>query len=420
MKQLLIDSIKVTVVKTTLLTVLALLSLFSQAADSKAELIKKGEYLARVGDCVSCHTVTDKKAFAGGHAMRTPFGTLYTPNITPDNQTGIGQWTFEHFWQALHHGKGYKGELLYPAFSYTSYIKVTREDALAIYTYLQSVPAIKQKNKDHSLSFPYNIRSALYAWRLLYFTPGEYQPDNNLSEEWNRGAYLVQGLGHCNECHTTRNALGAMDQKSPLAGGQIPVQGWYAPNLSMQKGGSLEGWSQEDMVTLLKTGLSARGGAIGPMADVVRNSTQYMTDADLNAVAVYLQTLPAPAIPNAVAQTEIKKAADYSYGQTIYTNHCASCHGKQGEGVEGIYPVLAGNPTVTEPTGINAIRSVLLGGFSVATKDNPEPYSMPPFAAQLNSKDVAAVVNYIRQSWGNNATAVQASEVAKARSLPQR
>lgn len=417
MKQLLIDSIKVTVVKTALLAVLVSLSLFTQAADAKAELIKKGEYLARVGDCVSCHTVTEQKLFAGGHAMRTPFGTIYTPNITPDNQTGIGQWTFEHFWQALHHGKGYKGELLYPAFSYTSYTKVTREDALAIYTYLQSMPAINQVNPGHNLSFPFSIRSTLYAWRLLYFTPGEYQPDSKQSEEWNRGAYLVKGLGHCNECHTTRNSLGAMDQKNPLAGGQIPIQGWYAPNLSTQAGGGLEGWSQEDLVSLLKTGLSSKGGAIGPMADVVRNSTQHMTDTDLNAVAVYLASLPAPAIKPI---NPVEKAADYNAGQEIYAQHCDSCHGKQGQGVDGIYPVLAGNPTVTEPTGVNAIRSVLLGGFLVTTKDNPEPYSMPPFAAQLNSGEVAAVVNYMRQSWGNNAAPVLASEVAKARSLPQR
>lgn len=390
------------------------------AAESKADLIKEGEYLTRVGDCVACHTVSEQKLFAGGHAMRTPFGTIYTPNITPDDHTGIGQWTFEHFWQALHQGKGYKGEFLYPAFSYTSYTKVTRADALAIYTYLQSVPAIKQKNKEHSLSFPYNIRSALYAWRLLYFTPGEYQPDNNLSEEWNRGAYLVQGLGHCNECHTTRNALGAMDQKSPLAGGQIPVQGWYAPNLSMQKGGGLEGWSQEDMITLLKTGFSKQGGAIGPMADVVRNSTQYFTDSDLKAVALYLQTLPAPDVPSASVKNSVKIATDLESGQQIYADNCASCHGKQGEGVEGIYPVLAGNPTVTEPTGVNATRSVLLGGFAVATESNPRPYSMPPYAAQLSSKEVAAVVNYIRQSWGNNAVPVTSSEVAKIRILPQR
>lgn len=390
---------------------------WANAAESKTDFIKKGEYLTRVGDCVACHTVSEQKLFAGGHAMRTPFGTIYTPNITPDEKTGIGQWTFEHFWQALHHGKGYRGELLYPAFSYTSYTKVTREDALAIYTYLQSVPAINQKNRTHNLTFPFNIRSLLYAWRLLYFTPGEYQPDNSQTDEWNRGAYLVEGLGHCNECHTTRNALGAMNQKTSLAGGQIPIQGWYAPNLSTQTGGGLEGWSQKDVVALLKTGLSEKGGAIGPMADVVRNSTQYMTDTDLNAVAVYLASLPAPAVSS---NQPLVEARDYALGQEIYTQHCDSCHGQQGQGVKGIYPVLAGNPTVTEPTGINAIRSVLLGGFSVATKDNPEPYSMPPFAAQLNSKDVAAVVNYIRQSWGNNATPVLATEVAKARSLPQR
>lgn len=417
MKQPLVSSIKTVLIQTGLLAALALMNVQAQAADSTADLIKKGEYLARVGDCVSCHTVTDKKAFAGGHAMRTPFGTLYTPNITPDDQTGIGQWTFEHFWQALHHGKGYKGELLYPAFSYTSYTKVTRADALAIYTYLQSVPAINQKNREHNLSFPFNIRSLLHTWRLLYFTPGEYQPDNTQSDEWNRGAYLVEGLGHCNECHTTRNSLGAMNQKTPLAGGQIPIQGWYAPNLSTQAGGGLEGWSQEDVMTLLKTGLSAKGGAIGPMADVVRNSTQYMTGTDLNAIAVYLASLPAPAVK---PDKPITLATDYYAGQEIYAQHCDSCHGQQGQGVDGIYPVLAGNPTVTEPTGINAIRSVLLGGFSVATHSNPEPYSMPPFAAQLTSAEVSAVVNYIRQSWGNNAPPVQASEVAKARSLPQR
>lgn len=417
MKQLLKRSIKVALIYTSLLAVLALMNVPANAADTEVDLIKKGEYLVRVGDCVSCHTVTDKKAFAGGHAMRTPFGTLYTPNITSDEQTGIGKWTFEHFWQALHHGKGYSGEILYPAFSYTSYTKVTREDAFAIYTYLQSVPAIRQKNREHDLSFPFNIRSTLHAWRLLYFTAAEYQPDNNQSDEWNRGAYLVTGLGHCNECHTTRNALGAMDQKPPLAGGQIPIQGWYAPDLSMQTGGGLEGWEKAEVIKLLKTGLSAKGGAIGPMADVVRNSTQYMTDSDLNAVAVYLASLPAPVVkPTPV----ITQALDYALGQKIYAQHCESCHGQQGQGVDGIYPILAGNPTVTEPTGINAIRSVLLGGFSVATQENSEPYSMPPFAAQLNSGEVAAVVNYIRQSWGNNAAPVLTSEVAKARSLPQR
>lgn len=417
MQPLLIRFITDALVKASLLASLVLLAVQAQAADGQTDLIQQGEYLARVGDCVSCHTVAENKLFAGGHAMRTPFGTLYTPNITPDNQTGIGQWTFEHFWQALHHGKGYQDEPLYPAFSYTSYTKVTRDDALAIYTYLQSLPAIKQKNRAHNLSFPYSVRSVLYVWRMLYFTDGEYQPDPQQSDEWNRGAYLVQGLGHCNECHTTRNKLGAMNQKTPLAGGQIPVQGWYAPNLSMQAGGGLEGWSQDDMVALLKTGLSEKGGAIGPMADVVRNSTQYMNDADLNAIAVYLASLPAP--DSKIVQPSTK-ATDYALGEELYTEHCDSCHGKQGEGEKGIYPVLAGNPTVTEPTGVNATRSVLLGGFSVATHSNPEPYSMPPFAEQLSSSEVAAVVNYIRQTWGNNAAPVTAKEVSKARILPQR
>ena len=374
-------------------------------------VIAQGQYLAHVGNCISCHTLGGK-TFAGGRALPTPFGTIYSPNITPDEITGIGNWSFDEFWQALHNGVGHEGQLLYPVFSYTSYTKVTRDDAFALYAYLNTVPAIHQPNKEHGFGFPYNIRSTLYVWRSLYFKAGEYQPDPAQSEQWNRGAYLVQGLGHCNECHTTRNALGAMDQKNQLSGGQIPIQGWYAPNLSMQKGGDLEGWSVEDMMQLLRTGISAKGGALGPMAEVVRNSTQYYSDDDLKAVALYLNSLPAPQAKPAIA---VVKASDYVVGQKLYQDNCASCHGEQGQGELGIYPTLAGNPTVTEPTGVNATRSVLLGGFSPATIANPEPYSMPPFAGQFNSEEVAAVVNYIRQSFGNQANPVDVPFVAKQR-----
>ncbi|CBL45004.1 Cytochrome c, class I [gamma proteobacterium HdN1] len=388
----------------------------AQAAESnESALITQGKYLTQMGDCVSCHTATGSKPFAGGRAIPTPFGAVYAPNITPDKETGIGDWQFEEFWNALHNGTGRDGELLYPVFSYTSFTKATREDAQAIFAYLQSLPAIRQVDRSPNLDMPYNIRPLLYAWRFLYFNPGSYQPNASKSESWNRGAYLVEGLGHCNECHTTRNALGAMNQENPLTGGEIPLQGWYAPNLSTQKGGGLEGWTSKDIIDLLKTGMSERGGAFGPMADVVRNSTQHMNDTDLAAVAEYLQSLPAPAGKPA-ANTQ--KAPDYAAGEKLYSNHCSSCHNDDGQGHKGIYPPLGGNSSITDPTALNAIRSVLLGGFPPATPGNPQPYSMPPFAHQLNDQEIAAVVNYIRQSWGNQASAISANDVMKSRFLP--
>ena len=399
--------------KTLLFIGLAAVAAMTQASEQQTQHIAQGEYIARLGGCASCHTLAENKPLAGGYEVRTPFGSIYAPNITPDVATGIGSWSFDDFWQAMHHGKGDGGKLLYPAFPYTSYTKMQREDAQALFAYLQSLPAIHQENREASFDFPYSLRGALYVWRALYFNAGEYQADTSQSDEWNRGAYLVEGVGHCGECHTTRNALGAVDQKSTLAGGLIPVQNWYAPNLSMQKGGDLEAWTQKDVIDLLKTGLSSKGSALGPMADVVRNSTQYMTDNDVKAVAVYLASLPAPVPSSKTA--EIVKATDSKVGESIYTASCESCHGAEGQGVAGIYPALVNNPTVLEPTGINTLRSVLWGGFRVSSQSNPEPYSMPPFADALDNTQIAAVVNYIRQSWGNNATAISADAVKSIR-----
>ena len=378
--------------------------------------IKRGEYLATVGDCAACHTARDGQPYAGGRSLATPFGDVPAPNITPDFATGIGQWSFDDFWRALHDGKARQGELLYPVFSYTSFTKVTRHDALAIFAYLKSLPPVNRPDLPSGLGFPYNVRSSLLAWRALYFKPGVFKPDLAKSDEWNRGAYLVQGLGHCNECHAERDSLGGIRKDQHLTGGQIPALAWYAPDLSTQTGGGLAGWRAQDIVDLLKTGLSAKGSAFGPMADVVRLSTQHMTEADLQAVAIYLQSLP-PRAPVATA-TPFTRAARADQGGKLYAKHCADCHGMDGKGVAGIYPPLNGNTSVTEPTGINAIRSVLLGGFAPATASNPMPYSMPPFAQQLNDADVAAVVTWIRQSWSNEAGAVQSGAVATYRHTP--
>jgi mono/diheme cytochrome c family protein len=379
-------------------------------------IIARGEYLATAGDCAACHTARDGQRYAGGRALATPFGDVPAPNITPDPETGIGAWSFDDFWRALHEGKGRQGELLYPVFSYTSFTKVTRDDALAIFAYLKSLPPVHQADAEAGLGFPYSVRSSLLAWRALYFKPGVFEPDPAKSSEWNRGAYLVQGLGHCNECHTTRDSLGGIEADRHLTGGQIPAMNWYAPDLSTQAGGGLAGWSAPDIVDLLKTGQSAKGSAFGPMADVVRLSTQHMTDADLQSIAVYLQSLP-PRAPG-VAAAPFKRAASPEQGGKLYAQRCADCHGDNGQGVAGIYPPLDGNTSVTEPTGINATRSVLLGGFAPVTAGNPQPYSMPPFAQQLSDEDVAAVVSYIRQSWSNQAGAVQAADVSTYRHTP--
>ncbi|MDQ6645886.1 MAG: cytochrome c [Pseudomonadota bacterium] len=378
--------------------------------------IARGHYLATVGDCAACHTAQGGVSYAGGRALSTPFGDVPAPNLTPDDDTGLGQWTFSDFWQALHHGKGRDGELLYPVFSYTSFTKVTRSDALAIFAYLKSLPPVRQKATPLGLKFPYSMRSSLLAWRALYFTPGTFKPNTEKSAAWNRGAYLVEGLGHCNECHAPRNALGATASKGQLTGGQIPQMHWYAPDLSTRRGGGLEGWSTQDIVDLLKRGQSAKGAAFGPMAEVVHNSTQYIDDTDLRAMATYLESLPPRAAP--VLAPVAVVGVSHAQGATIYHKQCAQCHGSDGNGVAGTYPPLDGNTSVEEPTGINAIRSVLLGGFPPVTVGNPQPYSMPPFARQLTDDEIAAVVNYIRHSWSNRAAAVSVVEVRNLREAP--
>lgn len=384
------------------------------------EQIAKGEYLALVGDCAGCHTAQGGRAYAGERGVATPFGPIPVPNITPDRQTGLGNWSFEDFWQALHVGKGRHGELLYPAFSYTSYTKVSREDALAMFAWLQTLPPVRQRAGAPSLGFPYNQRVMLKFWRALYFEQGEFKPDtaqSAQSAQWNRGAYLVQGLGHCSECHDARDSLGGTRRDLPLAGGQIPVQEWYAPDLSTKKNGGLEGWSQQDIVDLLKTGQSAKGAASGPMAAVISGSTQHMTDADLGSIAVYLQSLPArQAVPERGATFDANSLTDQ--GSKVYAERCADCHGKRGEGVAGIYPALDGNVSVNEPTGINATRMVLLGGFAPLTAANPRPYSMPPYAQQLSDAEVAAVVTYLRRSWSNRGSVVRAEQVRASRQTP--
>jgi mono/diheme cytochrome c family protein len=390
------------------------------AASDKIAVIARGEYLAQAGDCVACHTAPEGKLFAGGHAMPTPFGTLYTSNITPDADTGIGKWTADQFYSMMHTGRFPDRGLLYPAMPFASYTKVTRADSDAIFAFLRSVPAVKQQNRPHDLKFPYNNRSLILGWRTLFFTEGEYKPDPTKSDEWNRGAYLVEGLGHCGMCHTAINALGGSSESAAFEGGLIPMQNWYAPSLTSNKEGGLGDWSIEDISDLLRTGISKRGAVYGPMAEVTYNSLQYMTEADTRAMAVYLKSLAEGSTPNAPRPTT---SADESslllrLGQTIYADKCASCHGDKGQGKPPHYPPLAGNQSIQMSSSVNPVRMVLNGGYPPGTAGNPMPHGMPPFAQSLSDDEVAAVVTYIRVSWGNHGAAVSVGEANALRSVP--
>lgn len=380
-------------------------------------LIARGEYLAAAGDCAGCHTAQGGAPYAGGRTLATPFGDVTAPNLTPDVATGLGGWRFEDFWNALHEGIGRDGRALYPVFPYTAYTRVDRGDALALFAYLRALRPVRHATPAPLLRFPYGLRLSLATWRALYFRAGVFMPDSRRSAQWNRGAYLVQGLGHCNECHAPRDSLGGLPQGPTLTGGQIPMQNWYAPDLGTRTHGGLEGWSAQDIAALLKTGQSAKGAAFGPMAEVVAQSTQHLRDEDLQAVAAYLRSLPPRPAP--IESRSAPDIADILYrGGKLYAQQCEACHGKDGQGIAGVYPPLDRSFAVTEPSGINAIRMVLLGGFAPVTQANPRPYSMPPFAQQLDDADVAAVVSYVRQAWSNTASAVSERDVAAYRHTP--
>jgi mono/diheme cytochrome c family protein len=388
-------------------------------ADDKA-LIAKGEYLARAGDCIACHTSPGGALFAGGRAMPTPFGTIYSSNITPDQDTGIGSWTADDFYRTMHNGRFPDGGLIYPVMPFGSYTKVTREDSDAIFAYLHSVPPVHQADRPNDLDFPYNNRALILGWRTLFFEEGEYKPDPNKSAEWNRGAYLVQGLGHCSMCHTPINALGGNSQSQAFEGGLIPMQNWYAPSLTSNKEAGLGEWSIDEIVNLLRTGISQRGAVYGPMAEVTFNSLQYLNDSDVRAMAIFLKSLGQGSPPG----TEVSQvpASESSlllrFGQTVYEAHCASCHASDGRGMPPDYPPLAGNPSIQMESAVNPIRMVLNGGFPPGTGGNPRPYGMPPFAQSLSDDEVAAVVTYIRATWGNQGAAISAAQANELRKVP--
>ncbi|MDP9900035.1 cytochrome c [Variovorax ginsengisoli] len=380
------------------------------AFDSSPAQVERGRYLALAGNCAGCHSIRGGAAYAGGLGIATPFGTLYTSNLTPDPTHGIGNWNAAHFWRALHNGRSKDGRLLYPAFPYTSFTAVTRADSDAIYAYLRTVPADATPNKASKLRFPYDTQAALAVWRALFFTPAPFIADRTQSAEWNRGAYLVGGLGHCIACHGSRNALGATEDRRGLSGGLIPVENWYAPSLGSPREAGVAHWDRQQVIQLLKTGSTAQASVIGPMAAVVFRSTQYLSDADLGAMATYLQQLPedpAPARPDPVRTPSLRRdAGTMARGEGIYAQRCAYCHGDAGQGAVGAYPPLAGNRAVTMDSAVNLMQMVRHGGFLPATAGNPRPYGMPPFGHVLDDGQIADVLSYVRGAWGNDAAPV--------------
>jgi len=386
--------------------------------NATTQTINLGEYLARAGDCVACHTEVNGKPFAGGRAMATPFGNLFVPNITPDDETGIGKWTADDFYRMMHTGISRDGTLLYPAMPFASYTKVTRADSDAIYAYLMAVPPVKQANRPHALRFPFNKRELLLGWRTLYFKEGEYIADPKQSAEWNRGAYLVEGLGHCTMCHTAINALGGSSESKEFEGGMIPNQNWYAPSLTSNREAGLGNWDIKDIVDLLQAGASNRGTVYGPMAEVVYNSLQYMSDDDVKAMAVYLKALPQrESEPPPTSQARLVDPTVIGLGRKVYVAQCAMCHGDEGKGHPPAYPPLAGNQSITMASPVNSIRMVLNGGYAPGTKRNPRPHGMPPFSHILNDDEVAAVVTYIRVAWENSGTPITPAQANELRKL---
>jgi mono/diheme cytochrome c family protein len=378
-----------------------------------AEQVGRGEYLARAGHCAGCHTARGGAAYAGGGAINTPFGTVYAPNLTPDPATGLGRWSAAAFWRALHNGRSADGRLLSPTCPYPNFTRVTRGDSADLFAYLGSLPPVAQPNRPHALRFPYGTQPALAVWRALYFRPATVTADASQSATWNRGAYLVGGLGHCSACHGTRNAWGATAGALDLRGGAIPMQGWVAPALDDPLQAGVADWPLEDTVALLKSGRNEHASVSGPMAMVVARSTQHLNNGDLLAIATFLKSLPQHSAAPAVAPAP--PAAQKALGAKVYEDRCAGCHGTNGEGARGAVPALAGNRAVTLASPDNLLKLVLGGAFAPATAGNPQPYGMPPFATLLSDEQIAAVASFVRSSWGHRASPVNALDVNRQR-----
>lgn len=371
--------------------------------------IKRGEYVARLSDCTACHTAHGGEPFAGGYKLETPFGNILSSNITSDKETGIGNWTQEQFDRAVRHGIGSHGHL-YAAMPYNAYAKLTDQDLTDLWAYIRTIPAVKNEVVENQLPFPFNQRWTLAGWNLMFFRDRVFGPDISHSEQLNRGQYLVDGPGHCASCHTAKNFLGG-DSSAYLQGGTL--EGWHAPDITPNPYTGLGSWSQEDIVSYLRSGTNRMAASSGPMTEAIENSTQHMTQSDLEAIASYLKSLPASAAnrPAAINNSDTAMVV----GKKVFESQCNACHVSDGSGIRNMIPTLAKNPQLNAEDPSSLLNVVLNGSEGPFTHTNPTSAGMPDFAWKLSDSNIADVMTYIRNSWGNAAPAVSASDVANAR-----
>ncbi|MDF7673808.1 c-type cytochrome [Acetobacteraceae bacterium ESL0709] len=371
--------------------------------------IERGHYIARASDCKACHTGRDQAPYAGGFTLHTPFGDIVTSNITSDPETGIGGWTIKQFDAVLRHGVGKYG-FLYPAMPYNAYTKLTDEDVSDLWAYIRQIPAVRHKVQSNQLPFPYNQRILLAGWNYLFFTEGTFRPDLRKDAEWNRGAYLVEGPEHCATCHTAKNSLGGNVRE---AFGGTTLQNWHASDLTPNKYIGLGNLSDDQLFSYLKTGTNDLSVASGPMGEAVEESLQYLTDSDIRAIITYIRSVPATLYQPPAALP----ASDpvIQHGKTIFETQCSACHVSNGTGVPNIIPAFARNPIINAQDPASLIQSVLIGAMGPQTAGNPTGAGMPRFDWNMPDGDIAAVLNYIRNSWGNAAPPVTPQAVAAMR-----
>lgn len=381
--------------------------------------IERGKYLALAGNCASCHTARSDGFMAGGLAFETPFGKIYSTNITPDVETGIGDWTGEQFLNSMRQGVRPNSEHLYPVFPYTAFTKVTDEDVAALFAYLQSIPAIRQEASENEIWFPFNQRSLMSIWKAMFFDEGVYKEDNAKSAEWNRGAYLVEALAHCGACHSPRNYLGAEHSAMAMTGGvytdKVPngtLRPWSAPNLTSAPSG-LGLWPLEEVAAYLKTGRNSYVETFGPMNEVILNSTRHLSDGDVNAMAVYLKSLP----PNEGHTRATAKNSVLGMGRTLYNLHCGTCHLPTGLGDEESAPRLGGGSLVVRASNPASLINVILDGPELPDPPLPTKRRKPmeDFRYILDDEEIAALASYLRSAWGNTGGEVTAKQVAEQR-----
>ena len=390
----------------------AALAVFAtQALAAAPDPVAAGRYQAILGDCDGCHIGPDGRHFAGGVALATPFGKLVAPNITQDRETGIGRWRLDEFRRAVKQGIGRGGKRLYPAMPYPAYARISDADIAALWSYMKTVAPVRHAVRSNLLRFPFNIRAGMLVWNWINFKPAPFKPDPAKSAAWNRGAYIVTGPGHCGACHTPKSLLGA--DRSSLALTGASLQDWFAPDITAHRTMGIGGWTEADIVTYLRSGWNDHAAATGPMAEAVENSTSKMTNADLAAIAVYLKDQAASPreIPPAIAATEPQMKS----GAAVYQANCVGCHGWDGKGEGHVFPPLAGNAIVQQDSVETLARVVLAGARAAQTREAPTGPAMPSFAWRLNDGEVADMLTYIRNSWGNAAAPVSADTIAKIR-----